>query len=101
MNVIKQLAVNVSAKLRYDIPQDGTFLAIWEFMGEPYSATYRYQERGGDKQLQVYVDGHGYCDAGCGAADDFYGYGDLMLMAQDHESMKGTKLIAVVVIEVE
>lgn len=101
MNVIKQLSAKAAAKLRYDIPQDGYFLAMWEFCGEPYSATYRYQDRGGEKHLQVYVDGHGYCDAGCGAADDFYSYGDLMLMAQDHDSMKGTKLIAAVVIERE
>lgn len=100
MNVIKQLTANVAAKISYDIPQDGTFLAIWEFGGVPYSATYRYRNDGDNKQLQVYVDGHGYCDAGCGVADDFYGLVDLQLMAIGSKSI-ASKLIAVVVIEVE
>lgn len=101
MNIIKQISLNVAAKLRYDIPQDGTFLAIWEFNGEPYSATYRYRDSGNDNQLQVFVDGHGYCDAGCGAADDYYDLGQLKAMARGDDDSTLCKLIGIVVIEAE
>lgn len=98
MNIIKQLTMNMAAKVQYTIPERGTFLAIWEFNGEPYSATYKYQDRGnGEKQLQVFVDGYGYCDAGCGMADDYYALGDLHKMASGELL---SKLIAILVIEV-
>lgn len=99
MNVIKQLSVNMAAKIRYDIPESGSFLVIWEFMGEAFSGTYRYRDGG---QLQVYVDGHGYCDAGCGVADDYYGLDDLLAIARNEpQGFDQVKMIAVVVIEVE
>ena len=96
MNVIKQLTVNVSANLRYDLPESGKFIFMWAFSGTPFSATYRFN----GEQLQVFVDGHGWQDAGCGVADDYYTLSDLREVVKGTYNV-ATQFIAVVVVEVE
>lgn len=96
MNTIKQITANVATKIKYEIPKDGAFLAVWTYREIPYSGTYQWR----NGELAVFVDGAGWEIAGKGAAEDYYDFERLVSLAEG-ESHGGTcHFVAVVVVEV-
>jgi hypothetical protein len=97
MNTIKQLAVNVATKIKYEIPKEGSFLAVWTYREIPYSGTYQWR----NGELAVFVDGVGWEIAGAGLAEDYYTFEQLVEMANGNNHGGASYFVAVVVVEVE
>lgn len=95
MNTIKQLTPNMATKIKYEIPTEGTFLAVWTYREIPYSGTYQWR----NGELAVWVDGVGWEIAGFGAAEDYYDYDALVRMAGGGNYGGASYFVAVVVVE--
>lgn len=95
MNTIKKLTPNMATKIKYEIPEDGTFLAVWTYREIPYSGTYQWR----NGELAVWVDGVGWEIAGHGAAEDYYDFNCLVSMASGENYGGACHFVAVVVVE--
>ena len=95
MNTIKQLTPNLATKIKYEIPTEGAFLAVWTYREIPYSGTYHWR----NGELAVWVDDEGWEIAGKGCAEDYYDYDDLVSMAGGNNYGGASYFVAVVVVE--
>lgn len=94
MNVIKNLKCNAKAKISYEVPKSGDFVALWEFGGVPYSATYRWK----NNELLVCDDFGIFYQPGYDRVADYLDLSGLVDMVSGYTECQ---LIAFVSIDVE
>lgn len=94
MDTIKQLTANVQAKIKYEIPTEGSFIFAWVYRDMPFSATYKWT----NGELEVMTD-TGWEIAGHGGAEDYYGLHEMREVVAGQNGV--TKFIACITVEVQ